>query len=69
MMLNLLEGPVSGDVTERVEKEKSPAPGGIRTHDLSAIKTISWNSDPLRRFTIEGETNTTISYIQIIQAS
>ena len=39
-MLHLFEGPELRTATGRIEKRKSTAPGGIRTHDLSVVRPV-----------------------------
>ena len=37
-MVHLFEGPFKGHITYRIEVEKSPAPGGIRIHNIFVMR-------------------------------
>ena len=38
--MHLHEGPDQGHTSDRIEKKKSPEPGGIRTQDLSVRRRV-----------------------------
>ena len=42
-MLHLHEGPDYRPSTDEIYKRKSPAPGGIRTHDLSVMRRVLYH--------------------------